>query len=40
MSAASKTGSVRLGGRVDPYVVELSKLMLARAPGWEKRWRI
>lgn len=32
MSAAPETHGVRRGGAADPYVVELGRLMLARAP--------
>jgi hypothetical protein len=36
MGVASKTHNVRHGATLDPHVVELSKLMLARAPGLGK----
>ena len=36
MGVASKTHSVRHGATLDPHVVELGKLMLARAPGLGK----
>ncbi|HXO48624.1 MAG TPA: hypothetical protein VN897_15235, partial [Mycobacterium sp.] len=32
MSAVSHAGGVRHGAEPDPHIVELSKLMLARAP--------
>ena len=32
MSAVSQAGGVRRGAEPDPHIVELSKLMLARAP--------
>ena len=32
MSAVSHAGEVRHGAEPDPHIVELSKLMLARAP--------